>query len=152
MTKWNGGGVVLLVLDAGWRHGHSLQDLLDFADEKLEINKRRKWGKMDKNGVCKHIKQQMKTNFYIKHFDDYHEIRDNEYKSVELGCFPPKRGNYGYFRYFGLFYKGKRPSFETVFPEIKKLVYTGSFIHYRTSEDITVTEKDLKRELKKVLR
>jgi hypothetical protein len=47
---------MLLLLDAGWRHGHSLQDLLDFADTKLDINANRKWGKPDKDGVYKHVK------------------------------------------------------------------------------------------------
>lgn len=44
----------LLLLDAAWRNGHSLQDLLDFSERKLEINKNREW-KLDKNGVYKHI-------------------------------------------------------------------------------------------------
>ena len=47
---------VLLLLDAAWRKGHSLQDLFDFAEAKLKINKKRKW-KKSKNGVFNHIKE-----------------------------------------------------------------------------------------------
>ena len=46
---------LLLLLDAAWRKGHSVQDLFDFADEKLQINKKRKWEKQS-NGVFYHIK------------------------------------------------------------------------------------------------
>lgn len=90
-------------------------------------------------------------NYYIKHFSDYHEIQDDEYKCVELGCFPPKR-SYDFCRYYGLFYKGRRPSFKTIFPKMKKLVHIGYFCHYRTGDDIGITEKELKSELKKVLK
>jgi hypothetical protein len=96
----------------------------------------------------------MKGNkdFYIKHFNDYHQIQDDEYKSIELGCFPPKNGDYGYFRYFGLFYKGRKPSFKTVFSLMKERVYLGSFYHYRgNNEDIGINENDLKTQLQKSL-
>ncbi len=46
----------LLLLDAAWRKGHSLQDLINFADKKLDININRKWGEPDKDGVYQHIK------------------------------------------------------------------------------------------------
>ena len=44
----------LLLLDAAWRKGYSLEDLIDFAIEKLEINKKRKW-KKNSEGYFKHI-------------------------------------------------------------------------------------------------
>ena len=81
----------------------------------------------------------MKSHYInIKYFND----RPDNFKSVELGCFPPKDGD-GYFRYFVLFYKGKRPSFKTIFPLMKKRVYIGNF---------GATEEELKRELRKVLK
>jgi hypothetical protein len=46
----------LLLLDAAWRKGYSLEDLIDFSIKKLEINKKRKWKKND-NGYFKHIKE-----------------------------------------------------------------------------------------------
>lgn len=45
----------LLLLDAAWRKGYTIDDLVEFAKLKLEINKTRSW-KKDKNGVYKHIK------------------------------------------------------------------------------------------------
>jgi dATP/dGTP diphosphohydrolase len=45
---------LLLLLDAAWRKGHTLQDLFDFAEAKLKVNKKRKW-KKGKNGVYQHI-------------------------------------------------------------------------------------------------
>jgi len=47
---------MLLLLDAAWRKGHTIDDLLEFAIEKLEINKKRKWKKKD-NGIYKHIEE-----------------------------------------------------------------------------------------------
>ena len=45
----------LLLLDAAWRKGHSVEDLFDFARQKLEINKKRTWAKKA-NGVYNHVK------------------------------------------------------------------------------------------------
>ena len=45
----------LLLLDAARRKGHSLDDLIKFANTKLEINKKRSWVK-DNNGIFKHVK------------------------------------------------------------------------------------------------
>ena len=44
----------LLLLDAAWRKGHTVDDLIDFASEKLKINKQRKWKKTEE-GYYKHI-------------------------------------------------------------------------------------------------
>ncbi len=46
----------LLLLDAAWRQGHSVEDLFDFAIKKLAINKKRKW-KLNENGVYNHIEE-----------------------------------------------------------------------------------------------
>lgn len=45
----------LLLLDAARRKGHSVDDLVRFANAKLEINKKRSW-KKDDNNVFKHVK------------------------------------------------------------------------------------------------
>jgi len=37
--------------------GMTYQDICDAIQEKFEINKARKWGKPDENGVVNHIKQ-----------------------------------------------------------------------------------------------
>jgi hypothetical protein len=44
----------LLLLDAAWRKGYTVDDLTKFASQKLEINKKRTWKKRD-DGVFKHV-------------------------------------------------------------------------------------------------
>lgn len=93
----------------------------------------------------------MKNTFKIKSFDDYHEIYpysqgEKSEKGIELGCFPPKTG--GYFRYFAVIYKGRKPSVEKVLIHLKKLTHPGKFVHYRTSEDIGVSWKEIESEVK----
>lgn len=56
--------------------------------------------------------------FTIKHFDDYHEIPDDY---VEIDCLPPKRGNYGYCRYFAIRFD-RKPSVANVMARLEKLV------------------------------
>jgi NTP pyrophosphatase (non-canonical NTP hydrolase) len=46
----------MLILDAASHFGLSASDLLQVTKIKLEINKDRKWGKPDENGVVEHIK------------------------------------------------------------------------------------------------
>jgi hypothetical protein len=90
----------------------------------------------------------MNSKFTIKHFDDYHEIQSETQNCIELGCFPPKRTDYGYFRYFGLFYKGRKPSFNAVMEKMRRLVYVGQYQHHRTGDEIGITAKDLENEVK----
>lgn len=45
----------LLILDAARRKGHTVDDLIKFSFEKLEINKKRTWSKTE-NGVYLHNK------------------------------------------------------------------------------------------------
>lgn len=87
----------------------------------------------------------------IKSFDDYHDIIPPKgYKSIELGCFPPK--NHWCFKYFGLFYKTRKPSVNKVFEELKKKVHFGEFYHGRTNEEIGITEQELFEEVSKALK
>ena len=44
----------LLLLDAAWRKGYSVDNLVEFASKKLEINKKRTWKKRS-DGVYKHV-------------------------------------------------------------------------------------------------
>ena len=44
-----------LLLDAAKMAGFNTDDLIRVSFDKLEINKTRKWGSPDKNGVCEHI-------------------------------------------------------------------------------------------------
>ena len=46
----------LLLLDALWRQGFSINQLLAAAYEKLHVNRKRKWKKPDKGGVIEHAR------------------------------------------------------------------------------------------------
>jgi hypothetical protein len=87
-----------------------------------------------------------KIEFKILDFDDYHSIHSEHYKTIELGCFPPKNG--GYFRYYGVFYKGRKPSIEKVMKVLDRKLKYGSFIHDRSNEEIGVTREDVLSEVK----
>ncbi len=47
--------MLLLLLDSARSQGMDAEYLLEIAQRKMEINKKRKWGKPDKNGVIRHI-------------------------------------------------------------------------------------------------
>jgi len=44
-----------LLLDVASHENINVSDLLDASEEKLEINKKRKWGEPDENGVVEHM-------------------------------------------------------------------------------------------------
>lgn len=46
----------MLLLDSASHYHITAEQLIEFTREKLEINKARKWGKPDENGVVEHIK------------------------------------------------------------------------------------------------
>ncbi len=46
---------LMLLLDSASHMGLTADMLIDYAQQKLEINKSRKWGKPDENGVVEHI-------------------------------------------------------------------------------------------------
>jgi len=46
----------LLLFGAAKADGMSYEDICDAIDEKMSINRKRKWGKPDENGVVNHIK------------------------------------------------------------------------------------------------
>ena len=46
---------IILLLDAAWRVGISGDGLIRIGLIKLALNKKRKWGKPDKDGVIQHI-------------------------------------------------------------------------------------------------
>ena len=46
----------MLLLDSAHHFGMTADDILKAASKKLEINKQRKWGNPDENGVIEHIK------------------------------------------------------------------------------------------------
>jgi hypothetical protein len=89
------------------------------------------------------------TNFTIRAFDDYHEIHSETQKTIELGCFPEK--GRGYCRYFGLFYKGRKPSVSAVIQRLKRRIDFGDISHYRTGTDISITKEELEAEVKGAL-
>jgi NTP pyrophosphatase (non-canonical NTP hydrolase) len=45
----------LLLFGAAAADGMSFEDICRVIDEKMEINKKRKWGEPDENGVVEHI-------------------------------------------------------------------------------------------------
>jgi Protein of unknown function (DUF550) len=47
---------LILLLDGVRRAGYSTQDLYDAVQRKMEINRNRKWGAPDENGVVRHIR------------------------------------------------------------------------------------------------
>lgn len=85
----------------------------------------------------------------IQAFIDYHEIEDaRQYResAIELGCFPPKHG--GAFKYYGLFYKGGRPSVNTVYEKLKNMIDTDFEMDYPYT---LVNEETVRKELKECL-
>lgn len=49
--------VIMLYMNAASFAGHSMDDILVAVNEKLEKNKKRKWGEPDERGVVKHIEE-----------------------------------------------------------------------------------------------
>lgn len=47
---------MMLLLDAASHHNIHATQLFASVQEKLEINKKRKWGKPDENGVVEHVR------------------------------------------------------------------------------------------------
>lgn len=97
-----------------------------------------------------------KRTWMIRHFDDYHDIiyRDKrydtgeKYNTLELGCYPVK--DYGYNRYFGLFYKGRKPSLKRVYASMLRKVEFGENYNHYPDGDVVMTKEDLLYELKQV--
>ena len=50
-----------LLFGSAAAYGFSYKDICDAVQEKFEINKARKWGKPDENGVVNHIKKPSET-------------------------------------------------------------------------------------------
>ena len=48
--------MLILILDGSRRAGYDTQDLLEAAFNKMIVNRKRKWGKPDENGVVEHIR------------------------------------------------------------------------------------------------
>lgn len=55
-TKFEYADCLMLILDSAHHFGISAKDLISAVIDKLEINKNRKWGKADENGVVEHIR------------------------------------------------------------------------------------------------
>lgn len=49
---------LILLLDAYRMTGGRADDLIETCYQKLEINRKRKWGKPDTNGVVEHIREE----------------------------------------------------------------------------------------------
>lgn len=107
-------------------------------------------------GTKKKAKRKGTHTFMIRHFDDYHEIRSKTHRYIELGCWPVKNEDYGYNRYFGLFFKGRKPSATRVLAALKRKVDLDTPMHYathyRTGERIGIDEATLKEEVYEVMK
>ena len=55
-TKMEYADCFMLLLDSAHHFGLTAENLLELTREKLEINKKREWGKPDANGVVEHIR------------------------------------------------------------------------------------------------
>ena len=72
-----------------------------------------------------------KAKWFILDFDDYHEIYGRcHYESVELGCFPPNPDicKSSCYRYYGLFYMGKKPKLQDIVDELKSLIDVDVYV------------------------
>jgi Protein of unknown function (DUF550) len=49
----------LLLLDIASRQNMTVAQLVEIAAQKLEINRRRQWGRPDAEGVCEHIREEV---------------------------------------------------------------------------------------------
>ena len=47
----------ILILDAARKAGYDVSDITSAMWDKLEVNRQRKWGKPDENGVVEHIRE-----------------------------------------------------------------------------------------------
>ena len=47
----------MLLLDAARKRGFMAEDLIQVTRLKLEVNRRRKWGKPDENGIIEHLRE-----------------------------------------------------------------------------------------------
>jgi NTP pyrophosphatase (non-canonical NTP hydrolase) len=56
----------MLLLDSAFHFGLSADNLIAFTRQKLEINKKRKWGKPDCNGVVEHIENTAKIKEILR--------------------------------------------------------------------------------------
>jgi hypothetical protein len=83
--------------------------------------------------------------------DDYHEIDPPKgWKAIELGCWPPKQDNYC--KYFGIYYKDRKPSLERVFKRVCRKINFGQVEHCYTGEDVSVNKEEVFEECKQVLK
>ncbi len=56
LLKFEFADCFMLLFDSAHHIGISANEIINISRAKLEINKKRKWGKPDKNGVVEHIK------------------------------------------------------------------------------------------------
>ena len=56
-TKMEYADCFFLLFGSAAAYGMSYKDICDSIQKKFEINKRRKWGKPDENGVVNHLKE-----------------------------------------------------------------------------------------------
>ena len=56
-TKMEFADCFMLLLDAASHYDLTAEELIEVTVTKLEINRQRKWGKPDKNGVVEHIRE-----------------------------------------------------------------------------------------------
>lgn len=96
----------------------------------------------------------MKTTkkFSIRHFADYHEIVPTKGgKAIVLGLLPAHYGKDEYHgRYFGLFYKGRKPTVKQVLDRLCPKIQFGDF--FIDDYNVGVSPVDLRDRVKDSLK
>lgn len=59
LTEW--ADCLILLMDAATHVGFDMQDLAKAVDAKMLINRQRKWGPPDEDGVCSHIEAEQRA-------------------------------------------------------------------------------------------
>jgi len=94
-----------------------------------------------------------KYNFRVTSYPDYHDIgyyarKDEKY--LELPCWPDR---YGQYRYFAVYWKGRKPSCKAVLERVKrKAVFCDYVQDCETDEDVSLCKKFAKRDLRDSLK
>lgn len=77
-TKMEYADCFMLLLDSAHHFGLSADELIMVTRAKLEINKTRKWGKPDTNGVVEHIEDKLTKEEYLK------QVENSKYEVMKM--------------------------------------------------------------------
>lgn len=78
----------ILILNATSKYGLTFNDLFETAKDKMKINKSRKWGEPDNNGVVEHIPKPKGESKACKSAEDPYSIIEGQYIKHEWRHYP----------------------------------------------------------------